>query len=715
LRVQKGKKCLQYFDQFYLICAQSKAGMKLHFPLKNVSLGILFIWLLLIATASFAQPLSGRGEKVCLALSGGGARGLAHVGVLKEIEAANIKIDCIAGTSMGAVIGGLYASGLKVSEIEALMVSMEWSQVLTQHQEGKSFREKENRYQYNIPFKLSTEGGRIRLPDGVVGADFFEEKLSQWTSKVESIRNFDLLPIQFRAVATRLGTGERVAIAQGSIAQAMRASMSVPGLFPPARIGNALFIDGGLVENLPVQAAKDMGASIVIAVNVGTPVSDEKDIVSFVDVTLQTVQILTEVNVREQISKLGTNDILISPTLADFQFLDFVKTKQIITQGSDAVSTSTLISSRLSKLAQSRGNVGPISDKGNSKERTSSEGSVSVPPPSPTQSSTNSARFGLALGTDLNRSYVRVTAALEQKLSDPNAKWISSLEIGRIQRINSSILYSPNPETGWYFGPSVDISRRYLPIYAQDIRFGELSLQRAQLRFDTGYVSKNSSEIRSGVFFERVSAGVESKGFFNVGNFSVIPAPTESVNVVGIDARYSIDTRDKSVLPTQGFKGSIDLQIAKPTSGIDANFSTGMAEATKYISLGQNVLEAHVNAAQYFRSGLINPVQFSLGGFQRLSGFDQDRFVGRSLIFSRIVARRDINPQNVFGYRQYIGLSLEAGRISNQLFFSNLADSGPKYAGSIFWALETPIGPFYAALGLPKGERPRAYLFLGRP
>jgi NTE family protein len=689
--------------------------MKLHFLLKKVSSGILFIWLLLLTAASFAQPHSSRDEKVCLALSGGGARGLAHVGVLKQIEAANIKIDCIAGTSMGAVIGGLYASGLKASEIEALMVSMEWSQVLTQHQEGKSFREKENRYQYNIPFKLSTEGGRIRLPDGVVGADFFEEKLSQWTSKVQSIRNFDLLPIQFRAVATRLGTGERVVLAQGSIAQAMRASMSVPGLFPPARIGNALFIDGGLVENLPVQAAKDMGASVVIAVNVGTPVSDEKDIVSFVDVTLQTVQILTEVNVREQISRLGTKDILISPNLTEFQFLDFVKTKQIIAQGSDAVSTSDLTSNRLSKLAQNRGNIEPISEQSTFKEPSPTAASTLAETPSSTHNSTNSARFGLALGTDLNRSYVRVTAALEQKLSDPHAKWISSLEIGRIQRINSSILYSSNPETGWFFGPSIDISRRYLPIYAQDIRFGELSLQRAQVRFDAGYVNKNSSEVRSGIFLERVSAGVESKGFFNVGNFSVIPAPTESVSVVGIDARYSIDTRDKSILPIQGFKGSLDLQIGKPIGSNDVNFSTGMIEATKYISIGQNVLEAHVNAAQYFRSGLINPVQFSLGGFQRLSGFDQDRFVGRSLIFSRIVARRDINPQNVFGYRQYIGLSLEAGRISNQLFFSNFADSGPKYASSLFWALETPIGPFYAALGLPKGERPRAYLFLGRP
>ncbi len=594
---------------------------------------------------------------------------------------------------------------------------MDWSQVLTQHQEGKNFRERQDRAQLNVPFSLKIQNGQLQLPDGIVGAEFFEEKLKEWTEPVQPIHNFDQLPIPFRAVATRLGTGERVILKEGSLAQAIRASMSVPGLFPPTKLSNTILLDGGLIENLPVRTAREMGAQIVIAVNVGTQVAAEEEVVSFVDVTMQTIQILTETNVKEQLNSLNSTDILISPDLKKYQFLDFVKVAAIIQQGESlalpAVQSLALSKDAFEQLEQQRLGKIAMATTEATKNSTSQPDSVASSLPNRVGRD-QTIRFGIALGTDLNKSYVRIHAAHELKFEDPRFKWLNTIEIGQQQQLTSALVYSSKPNTGWFFSPNIDLNHRLYPIYASNIKVGDLELQRAQLRFDLGYVKNRSTEFRAGLFLDRISGGVDSRGFFDFTNSRIIPVETERATIVGSRLRLVSDTLNKPLLPTDGYRAIVEAQVGKAIAGPVDAFSFATVEVTKAEQFGQNVFELYASANGYIKSGRFSPTQFSMGGFQRLSGFDQDRFVGRDLAFARIIWRRSISGNNVFGYKEYVGSSLEIGKINKPLLFASAQDTDIKLAGSLFWAIETPVGPIFAAIGFPRGERARLYLFLGR-
>ena len=211
--------------------------------------------------------------KIGLVLSGGGARGLAHVGVLKELEAARIPIDFVAGTSMGSIIGGLYAAGMTPAELEKRILAMNWDSMFADRppREELSLRRKSDDLRLSIPLELGMRDGQLRAPRAAVGSTGLENMLKGLTEGMPNSVAFDQLPIPFRAVATDLVTGEAVVFDRGELAAVMRASMSVPAAFAPVEIGGRMLVDGGLVDNLPIDVVRKMGADIVIAVNIGSP------------------------------------------------------------------------------------------------------------------------------------------------------------------------------------------------------------------------------------------------------------------------------------------------------------------------------------------------------------------------------------------------------------------------------------------------------------
>jgi NTE family protein len=263
--------------------------------------------------------------KIALVLSGGGARGFAHIGVLKVLREMRIPIDLVVGTSMGAVVGGAYAAGRSVDELEQIVRTTAWDEVLADRPARDELdyrrREEDILLPSRIEFGVTRSG--VSLPPAAASNAGLERALARLLPAEMYDRPVNRLPLPFASAASDLVTGEVVELRDTSLFLAMRASLSLPGVFTPVRIKQHLVVDGGLVRNLPVDMARDMGADIVIAVNVGTPLAPEKDLGSAISVANQMLQILTEQNVQRSLKELGPSDILISPDLTGVNFLDF--------------------------------------------------------------------------------------------------------------------------------------------------------------------------------------------------------------------------------------------------------------------------------------------------------------------------------------------------------------------------------------------------------
>lgn len=276
--------------------------------------------------------------RVGLVLSGGGARGLAHVGVLKVLERERIPIDAIAGTSMGAIIGGLYASGLRADDLERELLALDWATLFANRlpRETLSQRRKEEDFEISpaLEVGIGRASGELMLPIGSVSSRGLELLLRRYTLPVRQSPSFDALPIPFRAVATDMESGEAVIFRQGDLAQALRASMSVPGVFPPTEVDHRILGDGGLVNNLPVDVVRAMGVDMVIAVNIGTPLAGRDSLGTVLGLTSQMVNILTEQNVQRSLATLDpARDVLIAPPLGRLSSGDFDRAADLVAAG----------------------------------------------------------------------------------------------------------------------------------------------------------------------------------------------------------------------------------------------------------------------------------------------------------------------------------------------------------------------------------------------
>lgn len=294
---------------------------------------LVFLALILLPLATLADQAHPR---IGLVLSGGAARGLAHIGVLRALEEQGVHIDAIAGTSMGAVIGGLYASGYSVDELEKLALAIDWRQALSDAplRDDVPFRRKQDDRDFLVKQKLSfRDDGSLGLPLGVIQGQNLALLLESLLVHTSDTRDFDRLAIPFRAVATDISTGEKVVFRKGHLPQAIRASMSIPAVFAPVEVDGQLLVDGGMVDNIPVDVAREMGVDLVITVDIGTPLRGRKELLTVVDVLNQSVTLMTRRNSEAQLATLGPDDILVQPPLAGFSATDFGRARQMIDAG----------------------------------------------------------------------------------------------------------------------------------------------------------------------------------------------------------------------------------------------------------------------------------------------------------------------------------------------------------------------------------------------
>ncbi len=328
---------------------------QLHHGAASVVTGLVLTLILLSPALSAVWDQSSHAAggtkrpKIGLVLSGGGARGAAHVGVLKVLEEYRVPIDFIVGASMGALVGASYATGTSVEEMEKIIAGISTELLFKEKppRQELSMRQKQDDYDIFFGPEIGINDGKIGLPKGMVSGVQLETVLRR-LSKAKGFHRFDELPIPYRAVATDLVTGKAVIFSEGELANVMRASMSVPGAVAPVEIGGTLMVDGMLTSNLPVETALANGADIIIAVNVGTPLLKREELSSILGVTGQMLSILTEQNVQNSLALLKPDDILISPELGDFSTGDFDNLPDISPLGEAA---ARKVAERLAQLS----------------------------------------------------------------------------------------------------------------------------------------------------------------------------------------------------------------------------------------------------------------------------------------------------------------------------------------------------------------------------
>ncbi|PJN47339.1 patatin-like phospholipase family protein [Vibrio parahaemolyticus] len=300
----------------------------------------LWVSLFLIATPSVAQVKNEdtpTRPKVAVVLAGGGAKGAAHIGVLKALEEMQIPVDIITGTSMGAYVGGLYATGMSADEIESFIYSVDWNSGYRDRvdRSQRRVRDKEYEDRYQITTDLGLRFGEVRAPTGVVQGQNMLRVLRETTGNLGRFDSFDELAIPYRSVATDILELDEVVIGNGYLVDAMMASMSVPGALPPYKLNGHMLVDGGVVNNMPVDVARAMGADVVIAVDISTDYKTEDDFTGLFTVADQLSNYLVRRSTQQQVETLQEHDVYIRPNVGQMETVEFDKMPWAFQSGYD--------------------------------------------------------------------------------------------------------------------------------------------------------------------------------------------------------------------------------------------------------------------------------------------------------------------------------------------------------------------------------------------
>src|SRR5689334_9045875 len=299
-----------------------------------------------------AFPHQAQGQRVGLALSGGAARGLAHIGVLEVLAEAGVRVDVVAGTSMGGVVGGLYAMGYTPAQLDSIVTSVNWTRLLTDPVDRRDLpvdrKFAEDHYLLTLPITR----GSIKLPQSVVPGQRISQLLTRLTWSAHGVHDFRRLSLPFTAVATNLETGKAKVLDHGFLPDAMRASMALPSVFAPVELDDSLLIDGGVIRNLPAQDARALGANVLICSDVTDPLEPRDSLRSLADVLLQSVSFRIW---DSQATQRAQCDVLIVPEVRGFSSASFTRGRELIARG-EAAARAALprIDSMLARLHRSR-------------------------------------------------------------------------------------------------------------------------------------------------------------------------------------------------------------------------------------------------------------------------------------------------------------------------------------------------------------------------
>ena len=729
--------------------------------MRTITLGLLLM-LCLVPLDSMAQNLIDKDRpSVGLVLSGGGARGAAHIGVIRRLEELRIPVDYVAGTSMGAIIGGLYATGLTADEIEQIYTSIDFEDAFQDKTERseRSFRRKLDDELYLFKAKLGLNEGEIELPEGLVQGQKIDLIMNRISLSVTGVDDFDKLPIPYRAVASDMVTGHEVVMSDGSPATAMRASMNLPSIMAPLKYEDKLLADGGIVNNLPIDVARNMGADIVIAVDISTPLEKKQEIKSVLKMTDQLIGIMTRSNTEKQIKTLTTKDILIIPELGDISSADFERGNEAVTIGyaaTDAMAgelqryslssnafekhlaargkpafkqptvdfvridnqsgiDDEVIASKLSfepgdelDLDQIESDIGHIYGldifENVNYEIVEEDGNTGVLINARSKSwGPNYLQFGLSLSDDLegDNSYNLGVAYTRTEINRLNGEWRTALQLGEDPAIFTELYQPLDVEQKYFINIGAFASHRNVNVYESiGNQLAEYRVKSGGIRLAGGRNLGNWGELRFGYEYESGSADAR---------IGAPLLPDFDIDDAGLFGRFSIDTLDNRDFPHDGQFGVFEYTDYRDSMGGDFDYEQLSVLYSLANTWGKHSLIGSIRYDTTIDDDAPIHGLFRAGGFGSLSGFNEDELTGQHVGVMRLFYLRKIEDK--FLLEAYLGGSVEYGGVWQErgdIFDDNIL------AGSVFLGLDTPIGPVYTGYGHAEGGNESIFVYLGQ-
>lgn len=712
----------------------------------------------LFAAGAPCKPAEAGRPAIGLVLSGGGARGLAHVGVLRVLEELEVPIDCITGTSMGALVGGFYAAGWSPDQIERELLAIDWRELFRGEapRRNLSFRRKEDDLRY-IDFEAGLRKGRLATPRGAAAGGVLDFLLRSKTLWVAGISDFDRLPIPFRAVAADLTTGEEVVFDHGELGTALRASMSIPGVFPPVEVGDRILVDGYVLNNLPIEAARALGADIVIAVDVSTPMLKREQLASITGIASQALSLAAQRRVDAQ---KRDADVLLEPELTGVSLLDFTDLSGTVRRGEaaarGAVERLRPLADRQAFAAQKARQRGraPVPERLRSVEV---EGTPRVD--ARRLRGRIASRPGAALDLDLLRhdlgtvleigEFDRVDLDFSRReegvdlvfrphdngwgplylhgglnISDDleghngvdllvgltrtslnalGAEWRTDLQMGQTRRIASE-LYQPLTFGGrWFAALGFEHRREVSDVFAESGKIAEYEVESLIGSLDLGLQLGEYGELRVGV--KRGTAEARP----DVGATDL---PALDVEAGGWAARLLIDRLDNAAIPRHGEYLQVEGFRAEPSLGSDLRYDKLSASYWHFDTVGRQTWFTTLSAGTSLGGDLPAYDEFLLGGLLSFSGYRRGELRGQYFGVARFgyLYRLSELPE-LLGSGIYLGGWVEGGNVWQT---SEVLGEDLIYTAAVAAAAETRLGTLFIGYGVADDRKDSYFLTLGQ-
>jgi NTE family protein len=727
---------------------------------RGVALALLVACSAQAGAQAGAQGDTARRPRIGLVLGGGGARGTAHVGVLEVMQQLRVPVDCVAGTSMGSLIGGAWVSGLTPQEMTAKLSQVDWSDLFQDNpaRAETNYRERRLDQTYYPGLELGVTPRGLQAAHGVVGGQKIKLFFNTLVGADRGERNIENLPLPFSVITTDIGSGEKVVLRSGELSSAMRASMSVPVLLAPLRYQGRALVDGGLVDNLPVDEVRARcNADVVIAVDVGSPLTPAEAVNSIGAVSGQMINILTEQNANASRASLKPTDIYIKPGLADFTAADFPKFREGVEWGRKAALAVAPQLQRYSvsedeyrawsaKLRTAAGplpridaieltgltHVNPaviykylrirpgmaldIKELERDIARMYGEGDFQsidyVVEGTPEHRvlrlvitekawGVDYLRLGIELQASGKENNFALRAAFHRKwINDYGAEWLSGVQLGERTSIFTDF-YQPLDPRQWFFvEPTVSWARDKVNVYQNDQRLAEYRIKTRSGIFNAGANVSVYGQVRLGWLVRHVEASVETGS-------PTLPAGENTLK--GWQLLGDFDQFDRTFFPTRGWSAS-----GRYFKENDLDYSRLQLELRGAYPWREYVFNGRIFYLGSPQGKLPLADTGALGGFLNLSGFVRNQVLAGDIRFGSIRAEKVIGhmPLGIAGDLR-VGLSLETGRARDR--FTETQLTGWQHAGALYLGGETPLGPVYVAYGYAKGGHNTYYLFLGLP
>ncbi|HET8732096.1 MAG TPA: patatin-like phospholipase family protein [Moraxellaceae bacterium] len=714
------------------------------------------------AQAPLSSPLPVHGRKrVAIVLSGGGARGLAHVGVFKALEKLRVPYDCIVGTSMGAIAGGGFATGISVEEAERRVEKANWDAVFADRPRRSDipyFRKSEDDRPY-FNFVLTLNHFHPVSPRHFVSVQniglFFRE-----LTNARSAASFDDLPIPFRAVGTDIVTGDTVVMDKGTVADAMVASMTVPGLFAPYPYEGHLLVDGGLATNLPVELGQKLCGDVVIAVDVSSPSLQAEQLDSVVAIGEQVINISMMQRMDEERARLRPFDVLMVPDLDDVAGSDFKRVKEIIDRGEQVVldhaahlrdlqvspaeyaawkaavaarkpATPVIDEVRVAEMrwvnpdvmsdllklqpgqpfdmATLHRNIERVYARGDF-DRISYDlvdtgpGTADLDIEPDERAGRDYLRFGLGLYTDFKGDgRFSAQASLRRAwLNRLDGQWRTELAVGRDFSLQSEWYQPASLGSELFIAPRVFYTDQHREQrFSSPTSFG-YQYTRTGAALEVGSVFGRFGEVRAGVTSAYATTSTESGPI----------APDQSFHQGGFTVRSVYDQLDSVYFPHEGSSARINYLASREGLGADLPYDRLELNTKRAFTWGANTAQVNLRAATALGTSLPYYDAFGLGGLFNLSAYPRDFYLGNQLVSGALLLYRQVAAlPAAFGRGIYAGTTFEAGRIDRAL--PGYATPAEALSAGAFVAADTVLGPFYLLGAVGDRQQRALYLALG--